>query len=135
MRSKSHVVMDDMEMSTVRLRSLKGEVGLLKRADGSARLTQDGTRVLCAVYGPAEVKISKEQSDQYVIAMITCSSLSLLYIHTVTLQSYIRSDSKAPEWHVVPSRAVVGRISNQLLQKYYPRSAPPTHSSLTHSAS
>ncbi len=53
-----------METSTVKLRSLKGEVGLLKRADGSARLSQGGTRVICAVYGPAEVKINKEQSDQ-----------------------------------------------------------------------
>ncbi len=48
----------------MKLRSLKGEIGLLKRADGSSRLSQDGTRVLCAVYGPAEVKISKEHSDQ-----------------------------------------------------------------------
>ncbi len=63
MRRKSHVVMV-METSTVKLRSLKGEVGLLKRADGSARLSQGGTRVICAVYGPAEVKINKEQSDQ-----------------------------------------------------------------------
>ncbi len=53
-----------MEDSAVKLRSLECELGLLKRADGSARLSQGNTRVLCAVYGPAEVKINKEQCDQ-----------------------------------------------------------------------
>lgn len=46
-----------------RLRELKCELGLLERADGSARLVQGSTSVLCAVYGPAEVKVSKEQCD------------------------------------------------------------------------
>lgn len=50
--------------AAVKLRSLECELGLLKRADGSARLSQGNTRVLCAVYGPAEVKISKEQCDK-----------------------------------------------------------------------
>ncbi len=41
------------------------ELGVLQRADGSARVVQGGTSVLCAVYGPAEVKASKEQTDRY----------------------------------------------------------------------
>lgn len=47
-----------------RLRELHSELGLLTRADGSARLVQGSTAVLCAVYGPAEVKISKEKCDR-----------------------------------------------------------------------
>ena len=41
-----------------RLREMKSELGLLEQADGSARLIQGKTSVLCAVYGPAEVKNS-----------------------------------------------------------------------------
>lgn len=46
------------------LRALSCELGLLERADGSARVVQGATSVLCAVYGPAEVKISKEECDK-----------------------------------------------------------------------
>jgi len=48
----------------VRLRPLSCDLGVLKRADGSARVVQGDTSVLCAVYGPAEVKASQEQSDR-----------------------------------------------------------------------
>ena len=50
----------------IRLRDMKCELGLLERADGSARVIQGTTSVLCAVYGPAEVKVSKELADRYV---------------------------------------------------------------------
>ena len=50
--------------SSVHLRDLGCELGLLQRADGSARVSQGKTSVICAVYGPAEVKINKEQCDQ-----------------------------------------------------------------------
>ena len=46
------------------LRPLSCELGLLERADGSARVLQGGTSVLCAIYGPAEVKVSKEDCDK-----------------------------------------------------------------------
>ena len=47
-----------------RLRELECELGLLERADGSARLAQGSSSASCAVYGPAEVKISKELCDR-----------------------------------------------------------------------
>ena len=47
-----------------RLREMSCELGLLVRADGSARLVQGDTSVLCAVYGPAEVKMGKEQCNR-----------------------------------------------------------------------
>ena len=49
-----------------RFREMECDLGLLARADGSARLVQGGTSALCSVYGPAEVKISKERCDRYV---------------------------------------------------------------------
>lgn len=52
-------------MLMARLRERSCELGLLERADGSARLVQGETSVLCAVYGPAEVKVAKEQCDRY----------------------------------------------------------------------
>ncbi len=47
-----------------RLREMKCELGLLERADGSARLVQGNTSVLCGVYGPAEVRMAKELCDR-----------------------------------------------------------------------
>ncbi len=49
-----------------RLRELSCELGVLERADGSARLLQGSTSVLCAVYGPTEVKLNREQCDRCV---------------------------------------------------------------------
>lgn len=48
----------------IRLRGIECELGLLERADGSARLVQGGTAALCAVYGPADVRVSKEDCEQ-----------------------------------------------------------------------
>ncbi len=48
-----------------RIRELKCELGLLERADGSARLCQGDTSVLCSVYGPVEVKMIKEMCERY----------------------------------------------------------------------
>ena len=46
------------------LRPLSSERGPLARADGSARFSHGGTAVLCAVYGPAEVKLRNERVDR-----------------------------------------------------------------------
>ena len=50
----------------MRLRPLQCELGVLHRADGSARAVQGETAVLAAVYGPAEVKASQELCDRLV---------------------------------------------------------------------
>ena len=55
-----------------RLREMKSELGLLERADGSARLIQGETSVLCGVYGPAEVKMSRELCDRYGYIIFNC---------------------------------------------------------------
>eukprot|EP00118_Oscarella_pearsei_P006592 m.30014 g.30014 ORF g.30014 m.30014 type:complete len:128 (+) comp31282_c0_seq8:44-427(+) len=49
------------------LRSLSAEQSLLSRADGSARFSHGLTSVLVSVYGPVEVKQSKEKLNRATI--------------------------------------------------------------------
>ena len=58
------MLMAKMSGGSAQLKAMKAELGLLSRADGSARVSQGGTAVLCAVYAPAEVKTSKELPDR-----------------------------------------------------------------------
>lgn len=51
-------------------RTLLCERGLLQRADGSARWSQDKTSVLAAVYGPRTTLGRKEDSEQAVVEVI-----------------------------------------------------------------
>ena len=53
-----------MSDKKVELQALQCDLGVLQRADGSARVVQGKTAVLCAVYGPAEVKASKERPEK-----------------------------------------------------------------------
>ena len=52
------------------LASLSCVLGELTQADGSASLTQGNTSVLAAVYGPCEVKMSKEILDKATVEVI-----------------------------------------------------------------
>ncbi|XP_065832480.1 exosome complex component RRP46-like [Oscarella lobularis] len=52
------------------LRPLAAEQSLLSRADGSARFSHGSTSVLAAVYGPAEVKQSKEKLNRATIDVV-----------------------------------------------------------------
>lgn len=49
------------EISNKQLRKMTGELSLLSRSDGSASLCSGDTSMIASVYGPAEVKIAKEQ--------------------------------------------------------------------------
>lgn len=49
---------------------MRCERGVLRRADGSARYSQDLTSVLVAVYGPCEVKKRREELDRATIEVI-----------------------------------------------------------------
>jgi len=51
-------------------RTLLCERGLLQRADGSARWSQDKTSVLAAVYGPRTTLGRKEDSEQAVVEVV-----------------------------------------------------------------
>ena len=52
------------------LRPMAAEPGALSRADGSARFSHDRTEVLVSVYGPCEVKRSREQIDGATLEVI-----------------------------------------------------------------
>jgi exosome complex component RRP46 len=52
------------------LRPMRCERGLLKRADGSARYSQQRTSVLIAVYGPCEAKKRREELDRATLEVI-----------------------------------------------------------------
>lgn len=54
-----HVCAMELELGPVSC-----EFGVLERADGSVHVTQGSTSVVAAVYGPAEVKPSKEKWDR-----------------------------------------------------------------------
>ena len=45
------------------------ERGVLDRADGSAKWTQDGTSALAGVYGPKQTSLSIEDAEQAVVGV------------------------------------------------------------------
>lgn len=64
------------------IRRIKCEMGLFERADGSAYFEQGNTRVLCAVYGPREVRYSAEATHR---ALLPLCSEFLVAIPLLTL--------------------------------------------------
>ncbi|XP_064635439.1 exosome complex component RRP46-like isoform X2 [Lineus longissimus] len=60
---------EDQEKKQV-LRAFSTELGLLSRCDGSATFTTGDTSVLAAVYGPAEVRVSKELIDKATVEVV-----------------------------------------------------------------
>ena len=50
-------------------RALRCEAGLLSRADGSARWTQDGTEVIVGVYGPRQTAAHLEDAEKASISL------------------------------------------------------------------
>eukprot|EP00124_Ichthyophonus_hoferi_P002093 Ihof_evm5s131 gene=Ihof_evmTU5s131 len=52
------------------VRQLQSELGLLNRADGSARFSMGETSVLVAIYGPADVREAKECLDRATVEVI-----------------------------------------------------------------
>lgn len=54
----------------IQYRGLACERGLLNRADGSAKWTQDQSSVLAAVYGPRQAQLRKEDAEQAVIEVV-----------------------------------------------------------------
>jgi len=68
----SDVKMSTDEESSISpcLRPLSCELGVLSRPDGSASFTQGGTTVVVAVYGPAEVRTSRELIDRAIVEVV-----------------------------------------------------------------
>ena len=79
----------------VRLRPLQCELGVLHRADGSARVVQGETAVLAAVYGPAEVKASQELCDRSLQPQGSMKPLSYFFLCSsrAALELVVRPES------------------------------------------
>lgn len=52
------------------LRAMEAQLGLLTRADGSAKYKQGESSVLAAVYGPSEVKPRHELGDRATVQVV-----------------------------------------------------------------
>lgn len=59
-----------MESKISKLRQLSSTLGDLSRPDGDATVSQGDTCVTSAVYGPGEVKVTKELLDKATIDVV-----------------------------------------------------------------
>ncbi|CAD5116823.1 unnamed protein product [Dimorphilus gyrociliatus] len=82
------------------------EFGVITKADGSARYITDKSDAICAVYGPIEVKLSKELIDR----------------SSIEVQVYPKSGNTGPPERLVET-IIRTTLDSVVLTKYYPRSA------------
>ncbi|CAH1794804.1 unnamed protein product [Owenia fusiformis] len=52
------------------LQAMKAELGFLSRPDGSSVLTQGDTSVIAAIYGPGDIKLSREKIEKATIDVV-----------------------------------------------------------------
>ncbi|XP_078389434.1 exosome complex component RRP46 [Cetorhinus maximus] len=81
--------------SQQQLRPFCCEHSLLSRPDGSACFTQGDTTVLAAVYGPAEVKVSKEIFDKATLDVILKPKVGLPSVAEKSKEQMIRNTCEA----------------------------------------
>lgn len=82
------------------------EFGVITKADGSARYITDKSDAICAVYGPIEVKLSKELIDR----------------SSIEVQVYPKSGNTGPQERLVET-IIRTTLENVIMTKFYPRSA------------
>ncbi|XP_041035304.1 exosome complex component RRP46 [Carcharodon carcharias] len=81
--------------SQQQLRPFCCEHSLLSRPDGSACFTQGDTTVLAAVYGPAEVKVSKEIFDKATLDVFLKPKVGLPTVAEKSKEQMIRNTCEA----------------------------------------
>ncbi|XP_015706029.1 exosome complex component RRP46 [Coturnix japonica] len=99
------------------LRPFSCEQGPLSRPDGSATFVQGDTSVLAGLYGPAEVKGSRESPDRATVEVMLrpkvglpggcCGSVSLPFSYPITIL-YVRMSPCVPScplYSHTPSRS------------------------------
>ncbi|XP_069500493.1 exosome complex component RRP46 isoform X1 [Ambystoma mexicanum] len=77
------------------LRVFACEQNLLSRPDGSASFLQGDTSVLAGVYGPAEVKVSKEIFDKATVEVILKPKVGLPAVQEKSREQLIRNTCEA----------------------------------------
>ncbi|XP_061537722.1 exosome complex component RRP46 [Phycodurus eques] len=87
--------MEERSSSTVTLREFGCEQNLLSRPDGSASFIQGDTSVLAAVYGPAEVKVSKEIYDRATLEVIIQPKVGLPSVKERAQEQCVRESCEA----------------------------------------
>ncbi|XP_077578099.1 exosome complex component RRP46 [Stigmatopora nigra] len=87
--------MEDCGATTVSLREFGCEQNLLSRPDGSASFVQGNTSVLAAVYGPAEVKISKEIYDRATVEVIIQPKVGVSTVKERSHEQCVRESCEA----------------------------------------
>uniref|UniRef100_A0A087Y870 Exosome complex component RRP46 n=1 Tax=Poecilia formosa TaxID=48698 RepID=A0A087Y870_POEFO len=81
--------------STVSLREFGCEQTLLSRPDGSASFVQGDTSVMAGVYGPAEVKISKEIYDRATLEVLVHPKVGLPGVRERSQEQCVRETCEA----------------------------------------
>ncbi|XP_068106743.1 exosome complex component RRP46 [Hyperolius riggenbachi] len=84
-----------MEAAEALLREIGCEQSLLSRPDGSATFMQGDTSVLAGVYGPAEIKFSREIYDKSTIEVILRPKVGLPAIQEKNQEQLIRATCEA----------------------------------------
>ncbi|XP_069042558.1 exosome complex component RRP46 [Lepisosteus oculatus] len=80
---------------TTALREFGCEQNLLSRPDGSASFVQGDTSVLAGVYGPAEVKVSKEIYDRATMEVLIQPKVGLPGVAERSREQCVRETCKA----------------------------------------
>ncbi|XP_054650600.1 exosome complex component RRP46 [Dunckerocampus dactyliophorus] len=88
-------MMEECSSPTVSLREFGCEQSLLSRPDGSASFVQGDTSVLAAVYGPAEVKVSKEIYDRATLEVIIQPKIGLPSVKERAQEKCVRETCEA----------------------------------------
>ncbi|KAJ8256630.1 hypothetical protein COCON_G00187820 [Conger conger] len=95
---KSRLLGSTMEVdgqSTLSLREFGCEQNLLSRPDGSASFVQGDTSVLAGVYGPAEVKVSKEIYDRATLEVVIQPKVGLAGVKERAREQCVRETCEA----------------------------------------
>uniref|UniRef100_A0A3B3XSG9 Exosome complex component RRP46 n=2 Tax=Poecilia TaxID=8080 RepID=A0A3B3XSG9_9TELE len=88
-------MMEVSPSSTVSLREFGCEQTLLSRPDGSASFVQGDTSVMAGVYGPAEVKISKEIYDRATLEVLVHPKVGLPGVRERSQEQCVRETCEA----------------------------------------
>ncbi|KAK5869122.1 hypothetical protein PBY51_010077 [Eleginops maclovinus] len=81
--------------TNVTLREFGCEQTLLSRPDGSASFVQGDTSVMAAVYGPAEVKVSKEIYDRATLEVLIQPKVGLPSVRERSQEQCVRETCEA----------------------------------------
>ncbi|XP_035240170.1 exosome complex component RRP46 isoform X2 [Anguilla anguilla] len=95
MRSRLATTMEVDGLSAFSLREFGCEQNLLSRPDGSSSFVQGDTSVLAGVYGPAEVKISKEIYDRATMEVVIQPKVGLPGVKERAREQCVRETCEA----------------------------------------